>query len=181
MSANHKRISDKQVAALKYLIYKSRYGSMFLKQILFLLINGSANLTKDVYFTFGQGSEYRNEEVSGHAQTMLGMLVSNQTTLLNDLLTLAGRNYKFSIDYGCYDNQGKFSDLVAAKPTIVYTIWLSREYHGKNCQPTKIEASREEIESIQIFKTGLYPELESTCSACDTQNHEPPRHLAQTK
>lgn len=186
MSEKTGQISDRQVAALKYFIYKSRYGSKFLKQILFLLIDGSKNLTDEIYFVFEVNHEYRPDEVTGHAQTMMGMLVSHQTTMLNDLLTLAGSDFRFSISIGYYPDQGKsetadsaVTNVLAANSAKAYTIWLSSGYFGEGSRTTRLMANREQIEAVEIFKTGLHPEQESSCSACDSQNHEPLRHLTQ--
>lgn len=171
-------VTRKQIAALKYMIFASKNGIPLSKQILSLLIDRSQKLTKDVCLSLVEGREgYVADEISAAAHSVGAMRGSNCTTHLGALCHLMGVKFTFSVHYGDFDptrkgdpfnNSGQFSGLPAKTvrdPKLArkgmpmrYTFWLAKKAYSR--QAELIETNREELEKIDLKKSGLYPGLE---------------------
>lgn len=158
--------SEKQIAALRYLIANADVDSEMAKRILFFLLENSNGLTQEVAVSFFQDKGGYTAEEVGQAGHGIGVMQSaNSTTHMNALMQLMGADMDFSIHYGHYDTSiGEFStngQFTGGKP-LRYTFWLSQSQYGKNTQQLKILAtpSKGELAKIRLDKPGLYPILE---------------------
>ncbi|MFA4975772.1 MAG: hypothetical protein WC577_03760 [Candidatus Paceibacterota bacterium] len=154
-------ISKKQIAALKYLIFKVENVSNLTKQILAFLLNQSCGLTKEVYLTITANDNYTASEIRSTAIKMDLLFSSSSTTHLNEIMVTTGTDFLFSLHYGNFDRNGKFNTSGQFGTTLVplrYTFWCSRGHFSKTAKATSV--SRTKLESINLEKPGLYPNLE---------------------
>ncbi len=170
-------ITDKQVRALKYLVYKSKYGSDLAKKIFFYLLDKSDNLTKEVCVSLVEGlSGYNNDEIHNAAFSVDFMKSCNLTTHLNEIFDAMGSGFNFSTHYGDFDpnredifnsdgmfvgwdrNQVSREGLIKEGMPMRYTFWLSEDEFSADAN--LIPFTRYEIDSIDLSKHGLYQFLD---------------------
>ena len=97
-------ITDKQIAALKYMIFNAEHGADLSKRVLAFLIDQSERLTKEVCLTLVADRErYTAEEIRNAGHEMGAMSSSNCTTHLAELLRVTGSELNFSYHYGDFD------------------------------------------------------------------------------
>ena len=163
-------VTPEQIAALKYVIFKSKKDNDLAKRILALLLDKSEGLTKHVYITLQQDREgYSAEEVNAAAHAVDGMCSCNGNTHLNELLQIAGSALVVSLHYGDYpaggikfSTRGQFTSVEGSSdPPLRYTFWLEDDLYGRSRKTrTEIRTDRGELEKIDLKKPGLYPTLE---------------------
>jgi hypothetical protein len=179
LSLTARPLQEEQIAALKYLIFRAKNGNCDLsKRILTLLIDKSERLTKDVCISLVDNREgYSGEEIENAAVGIDNMLSSLGTTHLDQILHAMNSAFSFRFHYGDYDssrqddpfnNDGQFpgwpKDKVQAEGLVLegmptrYTFWLSRVPYSRVAEAITI--SREELDQVDITKSGLYPTLD---------------------
>lgn len=179
-TSNHANpMNSTQIAALKYLIFKSPNAGEMLKKLLALLIDRSENLQKEVCVTLVENEHgFTAEEIGVMARDMNGLHSCNGQTHLNECMALSGSGFTFSVHYGDFDasrepkdrlnNDGQFEGfptsqvvnprtLIAGTP-LRYTFWLARENYSDSAE--SVTLVRYEIDEIDLKKPGLYPDLE---------------------
>jgi hypothetical protein len=169
-------VTEKQVAALKYLIAASKYGNDTAKSIFFFLLDKSERLSKQVYVTFTQGLEgYTGGEIDKAARSISGMHSCNCTTHIDQIMIAMGTAHRFSVHYGHFDHDGKYDtsgmfpglpqDMVSdPKLTVLdapcrYTFWLAPGSYSKSAE--RLTTTRQELETIDLSRPGLYPDIEN--------------------
>jgi hypothetical protein len=173
-------VTAKQVAALKYLIFKAKNGTQTSKRILAFLIDQSDRFTQEVCCTLTEGLDgYSGEEVHEAALGVGSMQSCVRTTHIDEVLQVLGCEFEFSVHYGDFDPtrkgdpfnaDGIFAGLpenLVTHPGKVreglpcrYTFWLSREPYSGNAN--RIRVQRATLDQINLLKPGLYPTLEPT-------------------
>lgn len=159
-------VTPKQIAALKYLIAKSRDGSEMAKRVIFLLIDQSQGLAEEVSVTFTQDKDgYTQEEISNVAHAVGALSSSNGSTYMDELMKLMGAKLTFSLHYGHYDESGKYSTEGQfgerpqnapghendRKMPVRYTFWLSMNDYGHDGHVRPVTPpTREELMAIEL-------------------------------
>jgi len=187
-----KKLSKKQISAIKYLITRSPDGSKFIKQILWHLLDKSNGCTRNVAFTFKEGEEYQRDFVKSHSSTFSSMCSCNGTTHLHQIMDAAVANgFNFSLHYGSYTKDGfsslgQFPGMKPPQTTKVhpkwapmrFTIWLTDRSYGHESELTLVRVRREQLEDIQLDKPDLYPLIEkSTYPQGDNYPHALPMNV----
>lgn len=172
--------TSKQIAALKYIIFKAQNGTELSKRVLAYLIDKSEGLTKEVVLTLVANREgYKADEISKAALGVGEMQSSGGPTHINALLDVMGTELKFSFHYGDFDPNrtddplncdGQFPGVPEHKLSrpglgrkgmpLRYTFWISKENYSRKA--TLIVTTREELDQINLKKPGLYPSSEPT-------------------
>ncbi len=166
-------ITEKQIAALRYVIFKAKNGTELTKRILALLIEKSENMTKEVCVTLVEYREgYTKQEIDDAAHGLGAMKSCNCTTHINEIMHVLGSGFRFSVHYGDFDptrkkrfcSSGIFSgfpkDVVPMEGLtqeglpMRYTFWLSKECCSE--EATYVATTREELEKFNLGKSGLY-------------------------
>ena len=167
-------VTEKQIAALKYMIFIAKNGTDLSKQVLAFLIDRSEDLTKEVCLTLVADREgYTADKINAAAHGVGGMLSSNGTTHLHQLLYVMGSDLNFDFHYGDFDparigspfsSAGQFAGVSRSKVSdpehvregmpLRYTFWLSKQSYS--LQATLVVATREELGQIDLKKPGLY-------------------------
>ncbi len=173
-------ITQKRIAALRYLIFASTNGNDLSKRILALLIDRSEGLTKEVCLTLTADRDGLSaDEIDSATHGIDFMLSSNGKTHLHEILSAMGSELSPSVHYGDFDptrtgdafsSAGQFEgypssvvhdpELLRENMPLRYTIWLSKEPYSR--QANLVTTTREELELIDLKKSGLYPELEES-------------------
>lgn len=172
-------LTDKQISALRYLIFKSKDGNELTKKILAFLVEQSHGLSEEVCLTLVEDREgYTAEEIRDAAVGVDEMLSSNRRTHLHEILQAMGRNFRFCIHYGDYDptrdgdpfnSDGQFAgatkeqvggevNLLREGMPIRFTFWCAKDFYSRTAKLVKV--TREFLDQIDIAKPGLYPALE---------------------
>jgi hypothetical protein len=171
-------ITQKQIAALKYLIFNAKNGTELSKRILAFLIDRSEGLTREVCLTLIEDREgYTKKEIDSAARGVGGMISCNCTTHLSALASLSGSELCFSSHYGDFDPKRsgkKFSSagIFAGAPLDMvtdpsnaqeglpmrYTFWLAKKYYSDTAE--LVTATRADLDLIDLNKSGLYPNSE---------------------
>ena len=168
--------TKKQLAALKYLITKSKHGNDAGKRLYWYLIDRSAGLTKEVCVTLTEGKEgYSTKEIQELARSLDGMTSSNGTTHLDAIMNAIGSNFSFNFHYGHFDRNGKFDTsgmfagasvglvldpkLARLNVPLSYTFWLAPGFYSGSAK--RIKVTRQKLETIDLSKPGLYPSIEN--------------------
>lgn len=176
-------MTDRQIAALRYLVDKSQEASDLAKQIVVFLVNASQGLTQEVCLTLVAGRDgYSAKEITAAEKDVGGMVSANWTTHLNELLAAMGSDLVVSYHYGDFDpnrrgdkfnSDGIFANLANTPGiTIVgpastmkaglplrYTFWLAKEHYSQ--EATLITATRQDLAGIDLNRPGLYPSMEN--------------------
>ncbi|HTE49147.1 MAG TPA: hypothetical protein VK675_04525 [Candidatus Paceibacterota bacterium] len=172
-------ITPKQIAALKYLIFIAKDGTELSKRILAFLIDRSEGLTKPVCLTLWADREgYTGDEIHAAAWEADAIWSCNGTTHLNEILFAMGSKLLPCSHYGDFDpaRKKKFNSagIFAGVPLSMvrnskpekrreslredmptrYTFWLAKTYYSRKV--THIVTTREELEKIDLKKSGLY-------------------------
>ena len=135
-------ITDVQIKALKYLIFKSKDCGPETKKICFALIDASEGLTKPVYFTAN----------SKDAQDGPACMVSSvSSTHLQEVLKAAGSDTVLSHHGGFFVSPGIFKPELRNKEKHTHTIWLSFKRYDKKA----FEVTKETVEKVEL-KNPLY-------------------------
>ncbi|MFZ2523505.1 MAG: hypothetical protein WAW92_03940 [Minisyncoccia bacterium] len=167
--------TTKQIAALRYMIFRAKDGSELSKRVLAFLIDSSDGLTKEVCLSLVADREgYNTEEISAAGHGVSDMQSCNGTTHLSQIMVAMGNDLYFSVHYGDFDpsrpgdpfsQAGQFAGIPQADPVsrqegmpMRYTFWLSRENYSREAKLVTVK--REELEQINLRKPGLYPRIE---------------------
>lgn len=166
--------TTKQIAALKYMIFKAKNGTELSKRILAFLIDQSEGLTKEVCLTLVADREgYTDKEINETGHEMHSMESCNGSTHLNELLQLLDTDFHFCYHYGSFNITGSeksFSpagqfvgmtsppvtdpDLLLEGLPLRYTFWLARGLYSNHA--TLLTTTRDELEQIDLSRPGLY-------------------------
>src|SRR3989344_7938377 len=145
--------TDKQIKALKYLMFKSRDGNDLVKRILVFLINSSKELTEQVSVSLMEDREgYSRDEVGEVGHGLHDMISSNGSTHLNELMTAVGTELHFSSHFGHYNERAIFETAgqFSGGYPMRYTFWLAKRSYGHSGVVTGLTASREILDKIAI-------------------------------
>lgn len=173
-------ITDRQIAALKYLISATKDGNPTVKQIMYFLIDQSEGLTKEVCVTLTQNREgFTADEINHDAHKMSGLGSCNCNTHIHQIMIAMGTEFGFSVHYGGHGEDGKFDTsgmfpgapkhmVMDEKLTILdapmrYTYWLAKGFYSRTAKV--IPVTRAELEAIDLSKPGLYPDIENQARA----------------
>lgn len=171
--------TEKQIAALKYLIYKAEVRDPRVKQIFGLLIDESKGLTEEVCLTLTEGADgYSAEEIDEIAHSQSQLVSANGTALISEVLQAMGSDFQISVHYGNFDpnrkkrpldTSGMFSgydrsqvddpDLLKEGMPMRYTFWVAKGFYSRSARLVK--ATREMIENVDLNRPGLYKTLEA--------------------
>ncbi len=153
-------MENQQIEALKYLVIKSRDGDDLIKKILFLLIEKSHGLSKEVSISVRETEGLSREELDKATNHFMNS--DSKTTHLGALMRLMGSGLNFSSHYGHYNNEGKVDNTgqfpiteEEGKIPRRYTFWLAKELYGRGGMGDHIPFSIQEIRSIEL-KSSLY-------------------------
>ena len=133
-----KRICDKQIQSLKYLISVPHQGSAILKKLLLFLIDSSKNMTKEVHITLTEGVGYSSQDIERMVKSLGNMQSPLGVVHLDDLLKLSGSVFMFSVQQK-YINEHKLKKC---------TFWLSEEKYSSTS--TKVFISPQGLEKIHL-------------------------------
>jgi hypothetical protein len=136
-------VSDKQIAALKYLIAHSRYANNFCKRLCFWLIDHSQQLTKSVSVSIRIHPQDTMAADGAH-----NMVSNGCTTHLNAIMHAMGTEFHFSHHGGTRNVEGLLEGSGG------YTFWLSPDYYDR--QATQLHFNIEVINQIKLARSGLY-------------------------
>jgi hypothetical protein len=153
--------TQKQIAALRYLLFKAKDGTDLSKRVLAFLIEQSDGLSREVCLTLAENQEgYAAEEILSAAFGVHGMLSGNGTTHINRILHAMESDLLFSHHSGDFDPTRKGDPFSSGlnRSSTGFTFWLAKEYYSR--QANLVSATREELEKINLKKSGLYPEIE---------------------
>ena len=173
-------ITPKQIAALKYMIFRAKNENEISKRVLAFLIDQSEGLTKEVCISLVADREgYTAEEIRAAGHGVGSMESGNGSTHVHELLDAMGSELNFSVHYGDFDSSrsddpfisdGQFAGwsrhqvtrpgLVREDMPMRYTFWLSKKNYSR--QATLVGATRQKLEQIDLAKPGLYPTLEKS-------------------
>lgn len=166
-------VTAKQIAALKYMIFRSKDGTELSKRILAFLIEESKGLTRSVCLTLMEGREgYTADEIQTAAHGVSDMLSGNGTTHLHEICLVMGWGVTFSLHYGDFDpsrngnpmnTDGQFAGVredQVSRPGLArkgmplrYTFWFAAKEYSR--QAELVIATREKLEQMEIKKSGL--------------------------
>lgn len=163
--------TEKQIAALRYLVAKARLHlspknpaiSVVVSQLVWRLIQASEGLTKPVFITLNEATgDFTREEVHEIGWVAGSLTSGNSTTHLAELLTLMGSDFRFNLHYGAHDADGKFNtDGQFAHQDghhdarMRYTFWLAPGT-SRGTNGTEVRVTRAELEAIDLTQDGLY-------------------------
>lgn len=159
--------TTKQIAALKYMIFKAKDGNELSKRILAFLLDQSKGLTKEVRLTLVADREgYTGGEIQAAAYGIGVMESCNCTTHVDQLLHVTGSEFLLSFCCGAFDANGAdelsgktgqcvgFNSPRRESVNLGYTFWLAKELCSQ--QATLITTTRDELERIDLSRPGLY-------------------------
>jgi len=172
------KFTEKQIAALRYLIFRAKNGTDLSKRVLAFLIASSEGLTKDVCLTLIENREgYSADEIHEAGRGVGGLQSSCGTTFIDQILIAMGSTLAVSVHYGDFDpsrpsnpfnTDGQFAGWPKDKLSqpesgrtgmpLRYTFWLSKRPYSR--QASLVVATREALEKINLKKPGLYTDLE---------------------
>jgi hypothetical protein len=169
-------VTDKQIAALKYLVGEARIDGDLAKQIAFFLLDQSDHLEKQVCICLVDGEEgFDKAEIKLAAYAIDAMHSSSGPLHFSEIMSAVGSEMHFSTHYGAY-MEGKFnSDGIFAglRRSIVmsdsctrqgmpyrYTFWLAKSSFSD--EATLVQVSKDELSKINLEKPGLYPSTEES-------------------
>ena len=160
--------TPKQVSALKYLIAKNRDGRDLTKRILFLLIEASHGLTKEVSVCLGEDTDgsrdgYTSAEIKDAVDGFEAMESSTCSTHLDAVMKLTGSDFGFSSHVGYPDKKMLFDTALHPRHDGLasYMFWLGKESWGHSGEKIRLlEVSRKELQAIDFSRPGRYPERE---------------------
>jgi len=156
-------MTDRQVAALRYMIFNAQNGTDGMKKILSLLIDKSEGFEKEVFTTLTESEEFTGDEIHEDAASMAAMQSSNCTTHLNQLFLLMDTDFQFSVHYGHMAQGGEF-DTTGQFPgspdhpthtgdePVRYMFWLARTPYSTSAN--RVSISRQEIDHVDLSKPG---------------------------
>lgn len=170
--------TEKQIAALRYMIFNAKDGTELSKRVLAFLIESSERLTKEVCLSLVADREgYTADEISAAGYGVGNMESCNGTTHIDQILHAMGSELGVSVHYGDFDpartddpfnSDGQFTGWDRSRVSrpgqiregmpLRYTFWLSKQDYSR--QATLVVATREELEQINLKKPGLYRFLE---------------------
>ena len=167
-------VTQKQIAALKWLIFCAKVGTELTKRVLAYLIDNSELLTREVCVVLNVGDgEFSRNEIDAAARGMQPMQSSHGSVHLDEIMYVSGSMFWFSVHYGDYDptREGErcsSAGIVAGYPEnlvldksliesghpLRYTFWLAKEDYSRTAE--LLTPSREELDQIDITDAGLY-------------------------
>ena len=173
-------VTSKQIAALRFMIFNAKDGTELSKRILAFLIGQSNELTKEVCLTLVANREgYTADQISKAAYGVGNMRSGGGTTHLDEILDVMGSEFGFSVHYGDFDPtrtgdpfncDGQFAALRNLASSVSdpgtlregmplrCTFWFSKQNYSR--EAALVIATREELEQIDLTRSGLYPSLE---------------------
>jgi hypothetical protein len=144
------KITRRQIAAVKYIIFKSKDAGPLAKRVLAFLLDRSDLLKREVYITLREGKGYEEFEVQEAAVGVHDLISSNGQTFLNQVMDVSGTRFHFSFHVGTF-NGGKTGPLA-------YTFWCAKGYYLRGAKLVRV--SRVRLDTINLEKSGLFPKLE---------------------
>tara|TARA_B100000745_G_scaffold291264_1_gene230858 strand:- start:3041 stop:3577 length:537 start_codon:yes stop_codon:yes gene_type:complete len=171
--------TERQINALKYVIAYSKDGNSLVKQMFWLLLDESKLMRKEVCITLIEGEGFSEEEVRDAGYGASGFSSTLGSTQIDQIMIAMGTDFRFSYHYGRYgedglDTSGQFAGiseermlasaedakaLVKEGVPVAYTFWLARDHYSRTA--TLVPVVREQLISIDLNKSGLYPDLEN--------------------
>lgn len=146
--------TKKQIAALKYLIFRSKDGANITKRLLAFLINHSMGLTRGVYVNLvGSLNGFSARTIQQAAFGLHDMQSCNGTTHIGQVLIAMGSPLVF----GYRNVSGTQPGL--KRNQCAWTFWLAQDRTVLDAEFIEVHSS--ELEQIDLSKPGLYPALES--------------------
>lgn len=158
------------MAALRYLVGKARLNpekpdaAVLVKKLVWHLLKASENMTRSVAVTLHEESgDFTVQEIHDVAWTAGGLNSSNGTAHMDALRVLMDTDFRFSLHYGAYAEDGTFKttgqfphqDGLVNAP-VRYTFWYGPDEYGHGGDVHVIPVTRSELESIDLKKDGLY-------------------------
>ena len=135
-----RRVTRKQIAALKYLIFHSKDAEPFAKQVCAYLLDQSDRLTRDVRVNFSALDGFISSEGGQAINGVHDMGSANGSTHLRAIMKAMGTTFHFSSH---------------ASPS---EVWLAIGDYSPTAR--ELRPTRAEIEAIDLDRPGLYPSLE---------------------
>jgi hypothetical protein len=167
-------ITEKQIAALRYLIFRAKPDNKLIKQVLVYLLEKSGGMREQVYLSLHQDREgYTGEEISRAAIALHAFESCNGNVHLDQIMIAMGTDFQFSTHYGHYETPGGTfitKGLFPGAPNrpddsrddpLRYTFWLAKGSYGRAGGEIEVRVSRGDLEKINLDKPGLYPGLEN--------------------
>lgn len=157
-------ITEKQMSALKYLIFKAKCVNDFTKKVIIILLENSQMLTKEIYVTLQEGVSFNQDTLLG-LESIRALINENHNFHLNEILVASGGDFCFSFSYGSFDENGifkedgHFRDLNEKnKVPVRYTIWLGKKEHSQTAE--MLVVSRREIDQVDLSSFNIYKEAD---------------------
>jgi hypothetical protein len=137
-----RKISDKQIAALKYMIIQTPAYDV-LKRILILLIESSGRMTSDVQITISDVEGFSQTHIRWTVSDFDNMVSLNGNFHLGALVHLTGSKHVFGIQN------------TSTAEVFAFTFWLAKTPYSEKAR--QIRVSREILDGVDIRESGLYP------------------------
>ncbi|GEM_PF-5886226 len=138
-----KKVTDQQIAALKYLIFQSQDANDWAKRILVFLLDKSEGLKKEVTLTLKARKDgFKDIDIRDATKSLDQMLSGNCYTHLQEIMVAVGTDFilSFNTDSG---------------PTLI--LYLARESYPTNrSNLSKLEVSEVALRLVDIEESGLY-------------------------
>jgi hypothetical protein len=134
--------NGKQIAALKYILFKSLEQGNLFKQVVSTLLDHSKGLTRSVAIKLEANKGYDRKELRQLYRDCSVATSCGCRTHINELVAITGSDLRFSYtedDTGCQ-----------------LGFWTRRGMR----KPRNIEVSRSKLQKVDLSKPGLYPSLE---------------------
>lgn len=167
-------ITSKQVAALRFIIFKSREGTDLTKRILAYLIDQSHGLTKEVCLTLIEGRDgFAYDDIDQAARSLGPMQSLGGALHLPEIMKAMNCGMIFSVHYGDFDpSADEVVSTIGMFPTdnlrliadpaqglrnvrLRYTFWLARGCYSETAALVRVH--KDELDQIDLTKPGLYP------------------------
>jgi len=134
----NQKATEKQIKALKYLVFKSKDAGPETKKACLALIDASQGLTKPVFFT-----GYSKDIYDGAH----GIISGQGTTHLNQVMKVLGTEFVFSSHDGFFTAPGQFQSGSRIGEKHTRTLWLS----STECDSSASEISLDQVEAIELI------------------------------
>ncbi len=166
-------ITDRQIKALKYLIWQSDEATGLTKQLLYFLIDASKGLLEPVSVSIFEGvDEFTSIDLEEITDGFIRITSSNCSFHQHALLTAMGSPLEFSQHYGHYEKNGIFSSegQFGRTPQNApgheddrsmprrFTFWLAEQSYGHSGMGRFLNISKKELLETTAYY-GDYMEL----------------------
>lgn len=141
-------MKEKQIAALKFFVFKSRLSKDFAKRIFAFLLDASKGLTEGVCICLEPDENgYSDEAIFKAAWDSNGLRHQDGDVHVDHLLACAGSDFTYFFQGG-YDHRRK-----KQTGSRVYTFWLANWREGKDAKV--IPVTKEQLEAINVESEDL--------------------------